>query len=155
MIQRVQSVFLLLAALCGIPAFFFPIATYYSDHIVFNYFLCSLRDFSTGPIDYNPLYTLSLSVLQVIVFLISLFTIFKFKNRILQTRLVTLNIFLTVVLVGGIFYYDNLLKNTFEALPEYNILFFIFPLVSIILLFLANIYIKKDERLVRSADRLR
>lgn len=31
----------------------------------------------------------------------------------------------------------------------------IFPLIAIVCLFIANMYIKKDERLVKSVDRLR
>jgi hypothetical protein len=162
MIQRIQTVFLFLVAVLGIVIFFFPIATYYSDISFFKFFLCSVRDYAPDPFNEmattdekaNWLYPLALSILQLIIVLISLVTIFKFKKRMLQVRLNYLNIFLTVLLVGGIFYFSTILEELFNTQAQYG-LGGVFPLISIILLFLANIYIKKDERLVRSADRLR
>jgi hypothetical protein len=61
---------------------------------------------------------------------------------------------LSVLLVGGIFYYSTMLEKQYEIIPQYGV-GGLFPLVSIILLFLANHFIQKDEKLIRSADRLR
>ncbi len=162
MIQRIQTIFLFLVAVLGIVIFLFPIATFYSDASFFKFFLCSVRDFAPDPfnemsvtsVQANWLYPLTLSILQLIVVLIALITIFKFKKRTLQIRLNYLNIFLTVLLVGGIFYFSTTLEESFNTQAQYGP-GGIFPLISIILLFLANHYIKKDEKLIRSADRLR
>jgi hypothetical protein len=59
-----------------------------------------------------------------------------------------------VLLVGGIFYYNFLLEESSKTIAEYGVAA-AFPLMAIILLFLANFYIRKDERLIRSANRLR
>jgi len=162
MLQRIQTIFLFLALVSGIVIFLFPIATFYSDVSFFKFYLCSVRDYAPDPFNEmstasqqaNWLYPLSLSILQLIIVLLGLVTIFKFKKRLLQIRLNYLNIFLTVLLVGGIFYFSTMLEETFETTAQYGI-GGVFPLVSIILFFLANNYIKKDERLIRSTYRLR
>jgi len=162
MIQRIQSVFLFLVVVLGIVIFLFPIATFYSNTSIVSFYLCHLSDLSHDPFEEmsgsgqqaNWLYPLALSVLQIVIVLITLISIFKFKKRLLQIRLNYLSIFLTVLLVGGIFYFSTTLEESFNTQAQYGI-GGIFPLVSIILLFLANNFIKKDERLVRSADRLR
>ena len=162
MIQRIQTIFLFLAVISGIVVFLFPIATFYSDVSFFKFFLCSVRDYAPDPFNemsatnenINRLYPLALSVLQLIIVMLGLITIFKFKKRLLQIRLIYLNIFLSVILVGGIFYLSTLLEESLKTQAQYG-LGGIFPLISIILFFLANSFIKKDERLIRSADRLR
>jgi hypothetical protein len=162
MIQRLQSVFLLLVAILGIVIFLFPIATYLSDIAFFKFFICSVRDYSRQPFgdeatqarQFPMVYTSILAVLQLIIAVLAFVTIFKFRNRSLQIRLNYLNIFLSVLLVGGIFYYSTMLEKQYEIMPQYGV-GGLFPLVTIILLFLANHFIQKDEKLIRSADRLR
>ena len=100
------------------------------------------------------IYTLILAVLQLVIATIAIVTMLKYRNRNLQIRLNYLNIFLNVLLVGGIFYYSTLLEGMIHVVPQYNA-GGLFPLISIVLLFLANNFIQKDEKLVRSADRLR
>jgi hypothetical protein len=100
------------------------------------------------------MFPLILSALQFIIVAITLTTIFKFKNRALQIRLNYLNVFLNVLLIGGIFYLSSLLEQQLNTVASYC-LGGVFPLITVIMLFLSNIYIRKDERLVRSADRLR
>jgi hypothetical protein len=95
-----------------------------------------------------------LLIVQIVNIIIVSFTIFKFKKRTLQLKLNQLNIFLHVILVGGIFYYSTIIETKVQATPVYG-LGVTLPLISIIALFLANYFIRKDERLVRSADRLR
>jgi hypothetical protein len=162
MIQRIQSVFLFVVVILGVVIFLFPIATFYSDTEFIKFFLCSVRDQAPDPFNEmstasrvsNWIYPLALSILQVVIVLITLITIFKFKRRPLQIRLNYLNIFLTVLMIGGIFYFSTILEESIGTTAQYGI-GGVFPLVSIILFFLSNIFIKKDERLIRSADRLR
>jgi hypothetical protein len=145
MIQRIQTIILFLVAILGIAIFFVPIATFYSDVSFFKFFLCSVRDFAPDPFNEmsvasnqaNRLYPLILSVLQLIIVLIALITIFKFKKRILQVRLNYLNILLTVLLVGGIFYFSTLLEGSFYTQAEYG-LWGVYPVFSIILRVFAN-----------------
>jgi hypothetical protein len=81
-------------------------------------------------------------------------TIFLFKNRKLQFVLNRLNILFHLILLG-IFVYRMLnLSGGIEKISEKGI-GVVFPLISIVLLVLANRAIKKDEDLVKSVDRLR
>ncbi len=162
MIQRIQTVFLFLATVSGILIFFFPVANFYAESEVFRFYLYSVKDLTPDPFGdtqtarqiVNPMFPLILSALQFIIVAITLTTIFKFKNRALQIRLNYLNVFLNVLLIGGIFYLSSLLEQQLNTVASYC-LGGVFPLITVIMLFLSNIYIRKDERLVRSADRLR
>jgi len=162
MIQRLQSVFLLLVSVFGIMIFLFPIATYLSDVAYLKFFICSVRDFSHQPFDdmanqasqFPRFYTTVLAVLQLVIVFLAAITIFKYRNRALQIRFNYLNIFLNVLLVGGIFYTSAMLEKQVSVIPQYGV-GGLFPLFSIVLLFIANYFIRKDEKLVRSADRLR
>lgn len=95
----------------------------------------------------------SLPILFGLSILISLITIFKFKNRQTQFVLGRLNIltnfFILVLLVihlqslsGEVFISEKGIGSTL-------------PLITIVLLVLANKAIKKDEDLVKSVDRIR
>lgn len=84
---------------------------------------------------------------------LSLISIFMFKNRQLQFVLGRLNIILNFILLG-FFVYQSLNLSGETAVSEKGI-GMLLPLVSIVLLALANKAIKKDEDLVKSVDRLR
>lgn len=92
-------------------------------------------------------------LLFIISSLLSLATIFLFRNRILQMRIGRLNILLNILLIGYLAYSLSTLPGGFSD-SEKGIGLFI-PFVSIVLLFIANRYIKKDEELVKSVDRFR
>ena len=79
--------------------------------------------------------------------------IFKYKNRKLQFILGRLNIILNFFLLG-FFVYQSLNISGETAVSEKGI-GMLLPIVSIVLLALANKAIKKDEDLVKSVDRLR
>ncbi|HEU4495479.1 MAG TPA: DUF4293 domain-containing protein, partial [Flavobacterium sp.] len=83
--------------------------------------------------------------------LLSFLTIFLFKNRKLQFVLCRLNIILNLILLG-LFIYRSLSISGGVATPEKGIGMFL-PIFSIVFLVLANKAIKKDEDLVKSADR--
>lgn len=85
--------------------------------------------------------------------LLSLITIFLFKNRKLQFVLGRLNIILNLILLG-VFVYWSLTLSGGSSDPMKGIGKFI-PIISIVLLVMANKAIKRDEDLVKSVDRLR
>ena len=84
---------------------------------------------------------------------ISFITIFFYKNRKRQLIYNYLNIVLNLVLVGLLVY--NLFNLPGEGINSQKGIGLILPLISIILLFMANSGIKKDEKLVKSVDRIR
>jgi hypothetical protein len=136
MIQRIQTVYLILVALVtgGLP------------------FYVSLWTETEG----NPVYAANMMWLQV-VFLVSsalaLMTVFLFKNRKNQFVLNRLNIILNLFLLG-FFVYRSLSLSGETSVSEKGIGMLI-PVFSIVFLVLANRAIKKDEDLVKSVDRLR
>lgn len=89
----------------------------------------------------------------VISSLLSLITIFSFKNRSKQILFNSLNILINALLVGLLVHWMLNLSGGIDF-PEKGIEL-VFPLVASIMFVLANINIRKDEKLVKSADRLR
>ncbi|MFD0977822.1 DUF4293 domain-containing protein [Salinimicrobium gaetbulicola] len=136
MLQRIQTIYLFLAALVSAGLIFvFSIgennageAVFAQDILlVFGLFLASAA--------------------------LSLVTIFLFKNRKLQFVLGRLNIILNLILLG-LFVYWSLNISGESNISEKGIGMLI-PIISIVFLVLANKAIKKDEDLVKSVDRLR
>jgi len=136
MIQRIQTLYLLLAAgVSGGLVFVFEIWKNTEGLLLFA------KD--------NVLY-LSLFLGSA---LLSLISIFLYKNRKAQFVLGRLNIILNFILLG-LFVYQSLNLSGETHVSEKGIGMFL-PIVSIVLLVLANKAIKKDEDLVKSVDRLR
>ncbi|WP_027125243.1 DUF4293 domain-containing protein [Gelidibacter mesophilus] len=136
MLQRIQSVYLLIAAVfsCGL-IFVFHLWTNANDVPVYA------KD--------NMLY-LALFFGSAALSLIS---IFSYKNRKFQFVLGRLNIILNFILLG-LFIYLLLMAPGETEISEKGVGIFI-PIFSIVFLVLANKAIKKDEDLVKSVDRLR
>ena len=85
--------------------------------------------------------------------LLSFIIIFIYKNRKFQFVLGRVNIILNFILLS-VFVYLSLTLPGEGLISEKGIGQFI-PIVAIVLLVLANKSIKKDEQLVKSVDRLR
>jgi hypothetical protein len=84
---------------------------------------------------------------------LSLISIFSFKNRKSQFVLGRLSIILNFILLG-VFVYQSLNLSGETNVSEKGI-GMLLPIFSIVCLVLANKAIKKDEDLVKSVDRLR
>ena len=85
--------------------------------------------------------------------LLSIVTIFLFKNRKLQFVLGRLNILINLILLGLLIYLSLTLSG--EAMVSEKGIGMFLPIIVILVLVLANKAIKKDEDLVKSVDRLR
>ena len=146
MIQRIQSLYLLLAAAAGAATWFFDIwkATL-SDNTV-SYF--------------NAQSSYLVFVLYMLIVGLALVSIFLFKKRKLQFRLTVLNIFLAigaivlqyfkVLDVANVLQQGGKLISSSTYLPAAFL-----PILILVFLFLAARGIYKDERLIKSLDRLR
>ncbi len=97
--------------------------------------------------------TLIISISTIVLVLIGAFSLFSFKNRKRQIMLNKISMIINALLIGILVYWVQNLSGGIDF-PEKGIEP-VFPLIAIICLFLANIFIKKDERLVKSVDRLR
>ena len=136
MIQRIQSLWLLLASACAFATFKF---SYYSGNKAGDTVLHEL----------NATENLLLMITTIAVGGLALFNIFLYKKRTLQLRLCVLGIFLEAVLI---FLYYREVKTFTQGTYSLTAI-----LHSIIVLsfFLAARAINKDEKLVKDSDRLR
>jgi hypothetical protein len=149
MIQRIQTIFLLLALILISVCFFLPIANVYMPNSeIYSFNLLGFK-FQN---DFHRITSLMFSGFAICGLL--LVTIFLFKNRILQMRLCIYNIVLMVGINGIVFYLLMHAKNNNNALIYYQITS-VFPLLAAILTYMAFRRIRKDELLVKSYDRLR
>ena len=129
MLQRIQSVWIFLSILGAIFLF------------------VTGQDFSLLPS--VPL----ILILCAVLILVGFFSILSYKNRKRQILLNNISIFINALLLGLLAYWLLTLSGGINF-PEKGIEP-LFPLLSIISLIIANVYIAKDERLVKSVDRLR
>ncbi|MBU1008565.1 MAG: DUF4293 domain-containing protein [Bacteroidetes bacterium] len=156
MIQRIQTVFLLLATLSAGLLFVFPIAWYYGEFNTIEFMVYQLIDTVPGsqPV-YNSFFLLPLIAITLISMGLSVAVIFSYKSMNKQLRMTKLNIFLTIVLIAAIFFfYADHIGKTLNALPQYEFGIFL-PLIVLVFLILALRAIQRDLKLVRSVDRLR
>ncbi|WP_299780336.1 DUF4293 domain-containing protein [uncultured Formosa sp.] len=136
MIQRIQTIYLLLAAIIsGGLIFVFNLWADTEGSLVFakDNMMCLALFLGSA--------------------LLSLVSIFMYSNRKLQFVLGRLNIILNFFLIV-FFVYQSLNISGETNVSEKGIGMFL-PIISIVLLVLANKAIKKDEDLVKSVDRLR
>lgn len=135
MVQRIQSIFLFLVAL---------VAGVFSN--IFNLWKDGTEWMQAH--DYNLILALFISS-----GILALLTIFFFENRKRQLLLNIINIFMNIVLVGLLVY--RLFTLPGDGIESEKGIGLFLPLLSIILLWLANRFIIKDEKLVKSVDRIR
>lgn len=137
MIQRIQTVYLFLAfVVMGFLPFFISIGLNQEMKPVFLF---------------DNLWE---SLLFILSSILSLISIFSFKKRQNQFVLGRLNIIFNLILFVLLFYRSLSLSGENLSFSEKGIGIFL-PIISIVLLVLANKAIKKDEDLVKSVDRLR
>ena len=135
MFQRIQTFYLFLSVLCsGVMYFILPLSITESK----PYFALERPEFMA---------------LFIASAMLAVVAIFKFKSRQTQFVLGRLNILLNLILLGLFIY--RLFNLPLEPLNFEKGPAIFLPIVSIVLLVLANKAIKKDEALIKSVDRLR
>lgn len=158
MIQRIQSVYLFVAAMALIVLYFLPIATYFSELSYSKLYITHLASLTPGvdPVVKNST-IMPLAIFTGLIIAITFLSIFLYRKRVLQSRMVKLCILMSVILVGLIFFvYSPLVAKHTASEADYSDGYGVyFILIALVMLVLANRGIMKDERLVRSADRLR
>lgn len=179
MIQRIQTLWLLLVVGCMVLCLFAPVAKYSFENkpAQGQRVEAQLDLFAHDGVDMNsqmgePVATYSqrftgmetwpLVVLVLVCGAIALGSIFLFRRRTLQVRLVAVGFLFNVVYAFVLFFWavdhyaDLLSAGMGGAQPQVTWFVGAFaPLASLVFFFLAQRAIKKDEALVRAADRLR
>lgn len=147
MIQRIQSIFLLLASASAFALFAIPFGT------------------TPEPVAESELYTdgiyniqdsLGLLVLFSVAGALALVSIFLYNNR--KTQLILSRLAMVANIIGLILVIVFYLNNTAQLQQvddQENYLGLSLPFIFMIFAMLAHRAISKDEHLVRSSDRLR
>jgi amino acid transporter len=143
MIQRIQTIYLLLVTVLSGVLFLIPLFAIESldsaQPSAQNGFMITTNSF--------------LLILSCAIGIISFLAIFFYKKRPAQVKACNLNMILICIFVGLLFYTADTL-NGMNQKVHYQFGTYI-PLIQLVFTFLAIRGIKKDEELVRSANRLR
>lgn len=160
MIQRIQSLYLLVVLVAYALLFFFPVASFTTTDF---YHAFSITAISSRPLNPDPSVikgfyyagsTLPLIILVCALATAVLVTIFLFRKRILQIRITAILLLVHIALIAAMFYYADSIEKQVTAKAVYEAGAYI-ALIPLVFLVLANRAVRKDEKLVRSADRIR
>ena len=164
MIQRIQSVYLLIVVILSVLLFFLPISTKIipvdlskniSKDISYKMNLYGTEKFENGSLTSSDS-NLVLLILNLAAGITSLVIILLYRKRIMQMKLTRLAILFTSAFIVVDFYFSDALGKEYgEAYKPMYLSGSYFPVIQLILLVMAMRAIKKDEDLVRSADRIR
>lgn len=149
MIQRIQTLYLLVVVILGtLLCFFSPV-----------YFMM------TGTTEYplNIMEKLPMAIMTIASPVLALLSIFLFKHRLLQVRINIMNVIMCLGFYALLALYTAYVVKGYEPVGDlkllgadwYVTLWASIPLINLILLMMATRRILKDEALVRAADRLR
>ena len=131
MIQRIQSIYLLVAAI-AMTLISFKVPVYTLNESMF------MAQDDT-----------KMFILTIVGAIFSLLGLFMFKNRKFQMKLIRLTILIQMIIGVRLF----MLFNKFEVVINNSLLFLLaFALIALIMAYRG---VKKDDDLVRSVDRIR
>jgi hypothetical protein len=152
MLQRIQSVYLLLVAILMTAMTFLPLAILQRDGVLYSFEVFGITSLSDTT-EMNPMW--GLFVLTALIAILAVATIFLYKKRILQIRICVFN---AILMIGFYGFFAFLIYMMYQNIADLSInvkIALSFPLISLILDYLAIRNIGADEVLVRSVDRLR
>ena len=147
MIQRIQTLYMLLSVILLCFLFGIPYADINNGGQLYNFNIKGITQGET--IVQNGIY---IAVLIAVIVILHFAAIFRYKKRPLQVRLLVLSILLMLGLTGLFFFFIHYSFDNEEVSYKMAIAF---PVVAIILDYLAIRGINKDEALIRSIDRIR
>ena len=154
MIQRIQSIYMLLAViLCGLT-YFFPLSlVVVADGIALTLTACTVSGEVAGESVSGTPFGIAVLLLATIVIVLT--AIFKYKRRKVQIRLLNMAMAcLLLCYVAGIAYtwvWSSRVSEGHAAITPYALL----PLAAYLCLWFARRGVRHDEALVAAADRLR
>lgn len=155
MIQRIQTLYLLAIVILSAFVILLPIADLINavDKLIY---LVDFKGISLIQATGNTIEsrTWALSSVSAVIPILALITIFSYKNRLKQIRLTVINM---IFMIGFYVFLALYLWPACERLhADWHLrIIAIFPLINLILSYLAIGAIGKDEKLVKSLDRLR
>ena len=150
MLQRIQTIYLILAGICTSLTLYFSFATYSISGKLVSFTSQGFSPFGKN-IENFPLY-----IVIIISSILIALSIISFKKRKRQIFLNTANYMVVLALIVLIFINFKNFEPTQDENIEisYGVGMFL-PIVTLVLLFMANRAVKKDEELIKSMDRIR
>lgn len=154
MLQRIQTIFLILVALCMLAVLGFNIRLWETSTGFINLTPFYLET-STGA-DNTLLYMpyMLIAILAVASATLAIFEMTRFNNRLLQIKLGALNSLFMAGTVVLMFILSNQIADDQQDPGKLGISLFL-PVAAMLFNLLANRFIRRDEKLVRSVDRIR
>ncbi|MFY0628381.1 MAG: DUF4293 domain-containing protein [Reichenbachiella sp.] len=163
MLQRIQSVLLFFAALCMLAILYFPMwekaDVDKNEKVSLSSLALTHEKVDIETTEINMLaeqWTGYIAILAVLAAAVAFYSIFRYDNRLFQIKLGALNSLLMGGCIGTSVYFA--LQAESMIVPEVRgdyLTGFYLGVVALLLNSMANRFIRKDERLVRSADRIR
>ncbi len=154
MIQRIQSIYLLLAGIFAALAFATPCALFTSAQPDATCTLYGCHYVTSPATEELFSYPFGVTLMTALCMALPLIIIFGYKNRKRQINHVNLAMLLAVAwyAVCAAYCFAAASRTGFEVAPSFGLAF---PALSLLALYLAKRGIKHDEALVRAADRIR
>lgn len=150
MLQRIQTVYLLLASICMVVSLLTNLAIFSFDGEIVRF--DAMGFYMNQEIIFS---TWGLFIIGNISAILSVGIVFLYNKRMLQIRLAAMNIF---IILG---YYALIGFYIYKRNPEFNSVFenigvgIVMPFVALVLTYLAIRKIGADEALIRSLNRIR
>ncbi len=160
MLQRIQTVYLFLVFVFAILFIMLPLANLQDPFV-------SLQ-LSRYPVFFDAFDELTgrwMALLLVILFfaviLLTVASSFYYKKRLVQIKLGKYNLLIHATMILISFFLIDSIRTQLDHLDklnQYEVSYgpgIIFPVISLLFILMANRAIRKDENLVRAADRIR
>jgi len=143
MLQRIQTIWLLLASICVMASL--KVSFYTGNIIPVGEMTNVVKTFT----ELNGMYNIITNILTVTIGVLSLITIFLYSNRKLQLKLIFVGIMLEILLFAE--YQVSIKKFTEGSIAIGSMLQFL----VLIFFYLAIKGISKDNKIIADSDRLR
>ncbi len=157
MIQRIQSIFLLIASIAAFATIFLPLWVKV-DEATQTQVLLDTKEMTyiENGAEKSSTNTIALTILAGLSSVVAMGSLFSYKNRMTQIKLNLLNSLLLAVTVALMCYYYADATQFFNPDDQGKFGYgFFTPMLALICNSVSNRFIRKDEKLVRSVDRLR
>ncbi|MCI4668446.1 MAG: DUF4293 domain-containing protein [Bacteroidia bacterium] len=167
MLQRIQSIFLLVAMLTNLSILILPVWTFMDKGQGYVETVNALsiqaqqpgEDKSMTAFDHPDTLKMVMHVsamgLSIVSGILLLITIFMFNDRMRQKRMAYISVILTMLLLVCLVVLTNSGPSIIAGEMSTAAFGFFMPVVSIMMIWLAINRIQKDEDLVNSVDRIR
>ncbi len=158
MIQRIQTVFMLISAALMLAMLAFPLwikrSTDGAEQVVLGAFQL-LHSSKAALVGQSGTY--AIGVTAVLSAIVSIYAIFQYKKRRLQITLCGFNVVLICSNIGLVVYYVHFIANKIFSPEQYGAFgyAFFFPVIAVIFSQLASRFAWRDEKMVRDSERLR